>query len=282
MHYDVIKWKHFPRNWPFVRGIHRWIDLRLNKRLSKQSRGWWFETPSRSLWRQRRAYWNYPPVIISSLGHHIITGGHQISCGGFQSITGGNQMINGGHQLLCDELQLISPSQQLLRGGLQLITRYHQLITGGHHIITGGHQSLYGGLQLITRGHQLLCGGPQLTVDYQLLYRSLQLITRGHPLLCRGLQLITRGHQLLCGGLEITAGGYFQKTFHLCPQKATVNSSCVKWLHPSKVWNDIPIHHHYIHYKMSDKITHPFRNFNGAAVEVRDKQFHPTLYWSCD
>ena len=22
-HHDVIKWKHFPRNWPFVRGIHR-------------------------------------------------------------------------------------------------------------------------------------------------------------------------------------------------------------------------------------------------------------------
>ena len=22
-HDDVIKWKHFPRNWPFVRGIHR-------------------------------------------------------------------------------------------------------------------------------------------------------------------------------------------------------------------------------------------------------------------
>ena len=24
---DVIKWKHFPRYWPFVRGIHRWILL---------------------------------------------------------------------------------------------------------------------------------------------------------------------------------------------------------------------------------------------------------------
>ena len=24
-HDDVIKWKHFPRYWPFVRGIHRWI-----------------------------------------------------------------------------------------------------------------------------------------------------------------------------------------------------------------------------------------------------------------
>ena len=69
-HDDVIKWKHFPRNWPFVRGIHRsrWIphiptqrpvtrifdvffDLRLNKRLSKQPWCWWFETLSWSLWR---------------------------------------------------------------------------------------------------------------------------------------------------------------------------------------------------------------------------------------
>ena len=24
---DVIKWKHLPRYWPFVRGIHRWITL---------------------------------------------------------------------------------------------------------------------------------------------------------------------------------------------------------------------------------------------------------------
>ena len=23
LHDDVIKWKHFPRYWPFVRGIHR-------------------------------------------------------------------------------------------------------------------------------------------------------------------------------------------------------------------------------------------------------------------
>ena len=61
-HNDVIKWKHFPCYWPFVRGI-RWtqrlvtrtfdvfFDLCLNKRLSKQSRRRWFETPSRSLWR---------------------------------------------------------------------------------------------------------------------------------------------------------------------------------------------------------------------------------------
>ena len=68
VHDDVIKWKHFPRNWPFVRGIHlspvnsphkgQWrgalmfsLICALNKRLSKQSWGWWFETPSGLLWR---------------------------------------------------------------------------------------------------------------------------------------------------------------------------------------------------------------------------------------
>ena len=60
-HDDVIKWKHFPRYWPFERGIPAqrpvtrsfdvFFDLRLNKRLSKQSWGWWIETLSRSLWR---------------------------------------------------------------------------------------------------------------------------------------------------------------------------------------------------------------------------------------
>ena len=67
-HDDVIKWKHFLRYWPFVRGIHKspvnslhkgqWrgalmfsLICALNKRLSKQEWGWWFEMPSRSLWR---------------------------------------------------------------------------------------------------------------------------------------------------------------------------------------------------------------------------------------
>ena len=27
-HDDVIKWKYFPRCWPFVRGSHRWIPLK--------------------------------------------------------------------------------------------------------------------------------------------------------------------------------------------------------------------------------------------------------------
>ena len=36
---------------PVTRSFDVFFDLRLNKRLSKQSWGWWFESPSRSLWR---------------------------------------------------------------------------------------------------------------------------------------------------------------------------------------------------------------------------------------
>ena len=67
-HDDVIKWKHFQRYRPFVQGIDwspvnsphkgQWrgvlrfsLICAFDKRLSKQSWGWWFKTPSRSLWR---------------------------------------------------------------------------------------------------------------------------------------------------------------------------------------------------------------------------------------
>ena len=43
-----------PGEFPTQRPVTRSFDvfLRLNKRLSKQPWGWWFETPSWSLWRQ--------------------------------------------------------------------------------------------------------------------------------------------------------------------------------------------------------------------------------------
>ena len=65
---DVIKWKHltawltlhagnatvtgeFPAQRPVTRSFGVFFDLRPNKRLGKQSWGWWSETPSCSLWR---------------------------------------------------------------------------------------------------------------------------------------------------------------------------------------------------------------------------------------
>ena len=68
IHDDIINSKHFPRYWLFVRGnppvtgvfpsqrpvtrsFDVFFDLCLNKRFRKQSWGWWFQTPSCSLWR---------------------------------------------------------------------------------------------------------------------------------------------------------------------------------------------------------------------------------------
>ena len=41
----------FPTQRPVTRSFDVFFVQRLNKRLSKHSSGWWFETPSRSLWR---------------------------------------------------------------------------------------------------------------------------------------------------------------------------------------------------------------------------------------
>ena len=45
----------FPTQRPVTRSFDVCFDLRLNKRLSKHSWGWWFETLSWSLWRHHNA-----------------------------------------------------------------------------------------------------------------------------------------------------------------------------------------------------------------------------------
>ena len=52
----------FPAQRPVTRSFDVFFDLRLNKRLSKQSRRGWFETPSRSVWRHCNGL---PHLILS-------------------------------------------------------------------------------------------------------------------------------------------------------------------------------------------------------------------------
>ena len=71
---DVVKWKlfsallaicagnslvtgEFPTKRPMTRSFGVFFDLCLNKRLSKKSWGWWFETLSRPLWRHCNEAW---------------------------------------------------------------------------------------------------------------------------------------------------------------------------------------------------------------------------------
>ena len=46
----------FPTQRPVTQSFDVFFDLRLNKRLSKQSWGWWLETLSRPLWRHRNVW----------------------------------------------------------------------------------------------------------------------------------------------------------------------------------------------------------------------------------
>ena len=52
----------FPSQRPVTRSFDDFFGLGLNKRLRKQQRRWWFETPLRSLWRHR--------IVVS---HWILT-----------------------------------------------------------------------------------------------------------------------------------------------------------------------------------------------------------------
>ena len=73
----------FPPQRPVTWSFYVFVDLHPNKRLSKQSWGWWFETLWRPLWRHCNAHWQWhddPSAGIyiykirkttSHLQHHI-------------------------------------------------------------------------------------------------------------------------------------------------------------------------------------------------------------------
>ena len=50
----------FPAQRPVTRRVDAFFDLRLTEQLSKESRGWSFETPSRPLW-------SHSNVVLTSL-----------------------------------------------------------------------------------------------------------------------------------------------------------------------------------------------------------------------
>ena len=56
--------REFPSQRPVTRSFDVFFDLRLNKRLNKQSGGWWFETLFRPLWRHSNdAKWKVTSCI---------------------------------------------------------------------------------------------------------------------------------------------------------------------------------------------------------------------------
>ena len=62
----------FPTQRPVTRSFDVFFDLRPNKRLSKQSWGWWFDTPSRPLWRHRNGLLTSPIYHVTVIRKWLI------------------------------------------------------------------------------------------------------------------------------------------------------------------------------------------------------------------
>ena len=64
----------FPSQRSVTRSFDVFFDLRLNTRLSKQSWSWWFETPSRPLWRRCNAFMfvNSDRIRFGVVAHHLV------------------------------------------------------------------------------------------------------------------------------------------------------------------------------------------------------------------
>ena len=72
----------FPAQMPVTRSFDVFFDLRLNKRLSKQSWGWWSDTPSSSLWRHRNGNGHFCcHLVVGSLMVHVMaTNNNFVAC----------------------------------------------------------------------------------------------------------------------------------------------------------------------------------------------------------
>ena len=70
----------FPSQRPVTRSFEMFFDMRLNKRLSEQSRRWWFETPSSSLWRHCNEH-NITTLETENLhdDKFVVTDGHALT-----------------------------------------------------------------------------------------------------------------------------------------------------------------------------------------------------------
>ena len=61
----------FPAQRSVTRSFDVFLDLRLNKRLSKQPWGWWFETTAWSLWRHRNVREQLTHLTRGQNGHRV-------------------------------------------------------------------------------------------------------------------------------------------------------------------------------------------------------------------
>ena len=108
----------FPAQRPVSRSYDVFFDLRLNKRLSKHSWCWWFETSSRPLWRQCNVKTYFLENVTTSgskLSHRVMIADHS------------EQVINGTFQIIHD-VYIIFLWRQTCNKGWLVVTPYDTIL----------------------------------------------------------------------------------------------------------------------------------------------------------
>ena len=121
----------FPAQRPVMWSFGVFFDLRLNKRLSKQSWGWWFETLPRPFWRHSNVYdtsnyIHYIDVIMSAAASQItgISIIYSILCSGADQIkhqsSASLAFVRGIHRWPVD-----SPHKEPVTRKISICWRHH-------------------------------------------------------------------------------------------------------------------------------------------------------------
>ena len=77
----------FPAQRPVTQNFDILFDLHPNKRLSKQWRGWWFETPSCPFWRHLNEIWRHQ-VFARLVIKYVLLRSHESTFTTIKSVTG--------------------------------------------------------------------------------------------------------------------------------------------------------------------------------------------------
>ena len=158
-----------PRTKASDAGLWFFFDLRLNKRLSRQSRVWWFETLSRLLWRHYNAItWVHHDQVLWHIYLSLIVK----RSGNYWNIADVGIFISYERQGIYNHRQLSYFFDSLLTTRLNYAILAHSLGESTGHRRIPSHSTRKAG-SFLCHGVIIVCAWGQISVTYNAQHESL-------------------------------------------------------------------------------------------------------------
>ena len=120
-----------PRTKASDAGFDVFFDLRLNKQLRKQSRGWWYETLSRPLWRHCNEETAANVIVYTCNDSEM--GQYQVREITWHEVT---TQINGTHMIISSEFMINKTFSESWYSGSKITKRFGNLFSGSFEFIS--------------------------------------------------------------------------------------------------------------------------------------------------